>query len=80
MGRSCMWRFTLGRWWKSAPESQSAFLNQSERYQCNDDYIELMFDHKVYIQKLNIYETYNPGAIVRIYALDQSAIKQSLKW
>lgn len=50
-------------------------------YQCrsqaffSEDYIELEFEKAVIPTSINIYETYNPGAVVRILALHSSAEK-----
>lgn len=62
-----------------APEASPPLLNQSERYFISDDFIELIYDQKVYITEVNIFETYNPGAVVRILALDQSVEASSTK-
>jgi len=35
-------------------------------------FLELLFQKKVYPLKLDIYETYNPGCIVRILACEKS--------
>ena len=33
---------------------------------------ELAFDEKVFVEQVDIYETYNPGAVVRIWCCDVS--------
>ena len=33
---------------------------------------ELAFEEKVFVEQVDIYETYNPGAVVRIWCCDVS--------
>ena len=42
----------------------------------SQDYIDILFEQPVYPWSIAIYETYNPGALVRILALCQEFPKQ----
>ena len=71
----------LGKWWKTAPEYPQPLPNLSSKYFTSDDYIEIMVMKKVYIRKINVYEVYNPGAIVRISTLNESIMTPySKRW
>ncbi|KAK3589577.1 hypothetical protein CHS0354_043031 [Potamilus streckersoni] len=68
--QACVFR-TYGPWWKKAPSARKPFERTPKTF-LSDDYIEITFATKVYPIKLDIYETYNPGAIVRILACDMN--------
>ena len=72
--------FFTDKWWKIAPEALHPLASQSDKYFVSDDFIELIYDQKVYITNIHIYETYNPGAVVRILALDHSVEQKGRKW
>ena len=47
----------------------------------SQDYIDVLFEQPVFPWAIAIYETYNPGALVRILALCQEFPKQkSSRW
>ncbi|KAL3831885.1 hypothetical protein ACJMK2_023582 [Sinanodonta woodiana] len=68
--QACVFR-TYGPWWKKAPSARKPF-ERTPKTLLSDDYIEITFATKVYPIKLDIYETYNPGAIVRLLACDMN--------
>ncbi|XP_052776898.1 F-box/LRR-repeat protein 4-like [Mya arenaria] len=68
--QACVFR-TYGDWWDRAPSGRQRFARTPEWF-TSQDYIELVFQRKVYPIKLEIYETYNPGCVVRILACDKS--------
>lgn len=45
-------------------------------------FVDIQFERKLYVNKINIYETYNPGAVVRIWALNvkDNGNKWALLW
>ncbi|KAK3109043.1 hypothetical protein FSP39_021765, partial [Pinctada imbricata] len=62
---------TYGPWWQLAPSARKKFKRTPPTF-ISEDYIELLFDIEVYPNKIEIIETFNPGAIVRILACDTS--------
>nr|XP_039251668.1 F-box/LRR-repeat protein 4-like [Styela clava] len=63
---------TYGPWWKDKNEASKASGHPREKNFYSEDYIDLVFDQSVYPWSIAIFETYNPGAVVRILALRQS--------
>ncbi|KAK7473474.1 hypothetical protein BaRGS_00035303 [Batillaria attramentaria] len=66
--QACVFR-TYGPWWKIAPSAPKPYIKTPSSF-CSEDYIELTFEEKLYPVAVKIYETYNPGAIVKILATD----------
>jgi F-box/leucine-rich repeat protein 4 len=58
---------TYGPWWTKCPSAVDAFGRQCESF-FSDDFIELVYEKSVYPFKIEIFETYNPGALVRVLA------------
>ncbi|XP_013398852.1 F-box/LRR-repeat protein 4 [Lingula anatina] len=78
---ACVLR-TYGPWWKLAPSAPSPFKRTPPSF-TSEDFIDISFHSKVYPSKLEIYETYNPGAVVRILACDcspQEALERKIRW
>ncbi|XP_066993757.2 F-box/LRR-repeat protein 4 isoform X2 [Anabrus simplex] len=70
---------TYGRWWNEAPSRTSTFMPQSVGEIDSQDFIDIEFEQPVYPCEINIYETYNPGAVVSIWAADPYG-KWSMLW
>eukprot|EP00730_Choanoeca_flexa_P001751 TRINITY_DN10768_c0_g1_i2.p1 TRINITY_DN10768_c0_g1~~TRINITY_DN10768_c0_g1_i2.p1 ORF type:complete len:1035 (+),score=188.33 TRINITY_DN10768_c0_g1_i2:406-3105(+) len=69
---------TYGPWWLSAPDAQPA-INPNNRckfrsilnpddYPQPQDFVEIELADAVFVTQLGVYETYNPGALVRVLA------------
>lgn len=37
-----------------------------------EEWVELFYDEAVYVQRIDVYETYNPGAIVKVEVIDET--------
>ncbi|CAH1404831.1 unnamed protein product [Nezara viridula] len=61
---------TYGKWWDEAPSRTVNIMPQNSGNIVSQDYIDVTFEQKVYPTKVSIYETYNPGSVVRISAGD----------
>ncbi|KAF4532226.1 hypothetical protein B566_EDAN004312, partial [Ephemera danica] len=61
---------TYGRWWEQAPSGIKEICPQNFEGIHSQDYIDLKFEENVYPIGVEIYETLNPGAVVRIWASD----------
>lgn len=60
---------TYGPWWKLAPSARTEYHPQNfTDAPPADDYILLRFEEPVCPEIIKIFETYNPGGIVRIWA------------
>ncbi|CAK1580074.1 unnamed protein product [Parnassius mnemosyne] len=64
---------TYGKWWDEAPSFQEDYMPQNSRSIPSQDYVEVSFERAVYPLEVAIFETYNPGALVRIWALGSAA-------
>ncbi|XP_064647342.1 F-box/LRR-repeat protein 4-like isoform X2 [Lineus longissimus] len=64
--QACVLR-TYGPWWKLAPSYAGQIPRVPSKF-VSQDYIDLSFDTPVIPTKIEIYETYNPGAVSRIVA------------
>lgn len=59
-----------GPWWDICPSGR---MFSKSKYTFNDhklsydNFIDLKFDHSVYVYAVYVYETFNPGAITGIY-------------
>ncbi|KDR23668.1 F-box/LRR-repeat protein 4-like isoform X2 [Zootermopsis nevadensis] len=61
---------TYGKWWNKAPSGTPPFMSQSLGKITSQDFIDLLFEEAVYPFRVSVYETYNPGSVVRIWAAD----------
>lgn len=68
--QACLFR-TYGHWWDVAPSGRKPLKSTPSSF-CSQDFIELSFQKKVYPLKLEIFETYNPGCVVKILACEKS--------
>ncbi|RVE51684.1 hypothetical protein evm_003656 [Chilo suppressalis] len=64
---------TYGTWWDEAPSAQSDYVPQNSGPIASQDYVEVSFERTVYPMEVSVFETYNPGALVRIWARGSSA-------
>ncbi|XP_076361946.1 F-box/LRR-repeat protein 4-like isoform X3 [Tachypleus tridentatus] len=73
---------TYGPWWSICPSASQCFLSPlpKGRYVQSQDFIEIQFEEKVSPLRIDIYETYNPGSVVRISAFDASEVKWHELW
>uniref|UniRef100_F6TDN1 F-box domain-containing protein n=1 Tax=Ciona intestinalis TaxID=7719 RepID=F6TDN1_CIOIN len=71
---------TYGPWWEkcSSPSFKKDHRPRAFPF-TSQDYIDVVFDQAVYPWSIAIYETYNPGSLVRILALCQRFPKQTAK-
>ncbi|XP_050666689.1 F-box/LRR-repeat protein 4 isoform X5 [Leptidea sinapis] len=60
---------TYGTWWEEAPSVQKNFMPQNAPAIQSQDFVEVSFRTLVFPSEVAIFETYNPGALVRIWAL-----------
>ncbi|GFS04891.1 F-box/LRR-repeat protein 4 [Elysia marginata] len=65
--QSCVVR-TYGPWWKDAPASTKPYHGTPSF--TSEDFLEVSFSEYLYPVRVEIYETYNPGSVVRILACD----------
>ncbi|CAB0010638.1 unnamed protein product [Nesidiocoris tenuis] len=60
---------TYGKWWSESPSRPEPIMMQNCEIPSHD-YIDVSFEQKVYPVEVCLYETYNPGSVVRIWAGD----------
>lgn len=70
---------TYGKWWSEAPSGLCTIMPQSVGKFDSQDFIDLEFEEAVYPYQVNVFETYNPGSVVKIWAAD-SKERWSLLW
>ncbi|XP_046627361.1 F-box/LRR-repeat protein 4 isoform X1 [Neodiprion virginianus] len=70
---------TYGCWWDKAPSRLVDYMPQNNDNVVCQDYIDVAYDREVYPIRVSIYETYNPGSVVGIWAADSSG-KWSRLW
>jgi len=72
---------TYGDWWqqRSLRSRQVEFMTQNLPALTADDFVVLQFEEYVFPEAIRIYETYNPGAVIRIWAYT-IAERWSLLW
>ncbi|XP_030040912.1 F-box/LRR-repeat protein 4 isoform X2 [Manduca sexta] len=58
---------TYGTWWDEAPSAQEDYMPQNTSAISSQDFV-VSFERAVYPLEVSIFETYNPGALVRIWA------------
>lgn len=63
---------TYGPWWKLAPSARKPFGRTPSSF-ISEDFVDLSFKEKVFPSRIEIYETYNPGSVIRILACDTSS-------
>ncbi|XP_026461887.1 F-box/LRR-repeat protein 4-like [Ctenocephalides felis] len=59
---------TYGKWWNLAPSRLEPFMPQNEGNIVSEDFIEILYETSVYPICVSLFEIYNPGALVRIWA------------
>lgn len=77
------WSFvmrTFGPWWEKSPSASRPFKGQSHHRYPSQDFVEVTFEQKVYPIKLDIYENYNPGSVVKIMAFSSMTFRWTTLW
>ncbi|KAK6618314.1 hypothetical protein RUM44_002766 [Polyplax serrata] len=69
---------TYGNWWKEAPSRLLEYMPQNTPKILSNDFVDISFEESVYPFRISVYETYNPGAVVRIWAKNDLGCKK--KW
>ncbi|KAJ0176757.1 hypothetical protein K1T71_007936 [Dendrolimus kikuchii] len=59
---------TYGTWWEEAPSAMDDYMPQNSSSITSQDFVEVSFERPVYPLEVSVFETYNPGALVRIWA------------
>ena len=59
---------TYGQWWDKAPSRLTDYMPQNNVDVVSQDYIDLEYYQEVYPIRISVYETYNPGSVVGIWA------------
>lgn len=70
---------TYGPWWDKAPSRLIDYMPQNNMDIVSQDYIDILFHKDVYPIRVSIYEVYNPGSVVRIWAQGYK-LKWHLLW
>lgn len=63
---------TYGHWWNQCPSNLKHIGQHPETTCLSDNYLDLYFDTPVIPCSLQIYETYYPGTLTRVWACYQS--------
>ncbi|XP_015593223.1 F-box/LRR-repeat protein 4 [Cephus cinctus] len=63
---------TYGCWWDVAPSRPIDYMPQNNGPVISQDYIDVEYYREVYPVRVSIYETYNPGSVVAIWARDNN--------
>ncbi|XP_067138506.1 F-box/LRR-repeat protein 4 isoform X2 [Centruroides vittatus] len=72
---------TYGSWWLNSASLQKPFSYCIPKDEViSQDFLEVRFKEKVYPLELNIYETYNPGAIVKVLAYSYGSAEWKIIW
>ncbi|XP_015773209.1 PREDICTED: F-box/LRR-repeat protein 4-like [Acropora digitifera] len=76
---------TYGPWWDIAPSGKAPINKKAKRNVVSEDFVDLEFQEYVIPTKIEILETFNPGAVVRILALlwggeDSSGASCGQRW
>ncbi|KAL0113084.1 hypothetical protein PUN28_012359 [Cardiocondyla obscurior] len=61
---------TYGPWWDKAPSRLIDYMPQNNTDVVSQDYITIEYQEAVYPIRVSIYEVYNPGSVIRIWARD----------
>ncbi|XP_061383750.1 F-box/LRR-repeat protein 4 [Danaus plexippus] len=64
---------TYGTWWDEAPSFQKDYMPQNSSAIPSQDFVEVSFERAVFPLEVAVFETYNPGALVRIWALGRAS-------
>ncbi|CAG9562054.1 unnamed protein product [Danaus chrysippus] len=64
---------TYGTWWDEAPSFQKDYMPQNSSAIPSQDFVEVSFERAVFPLEVAVFETYNPGALVRIWALGHAS-------
>lgn len=67
---------TYGRWWESSPGAPIEIMSQNLPEVPVQDFIIVEFEEYVIPSQVTIYETYNPGSVICIWAY----VKHSEEW
>ncbi|CAG9853706.1 unnamed protein product [Phyllotreta striolata] len=73
---------TYGKWWKNSESYQPNYRPQDYDLLGAEDYVTVQFEHALIPKDICVYEIYNPGAVVRIWAklLYQTERPWALLW
>ncbi|KAG7166594.1 F-box/LRR-repeat protein 4-like 5 [Homarus americanus] len=58
---------TYGRWWNKCDSSSTPIDDPRPMLPPTVDFIDVKYEHPVYPIRVDIYETYHPGSVVRIW-------------
>ncbi|KAF5269624.1 hypothetical protein FQR65_LT05963 [Abscondita terminalis] len=58
---------TYGKWWKESEAAQPEYMSHDIDQIPSEDFVTVRFEYAVFPKNVYIYETYNPGAVVRIW-------------
>ncbi|XP_020281990.1 F-box/LRR-repeat protein 4 isoform X2 [Pseudomyrmex gracilis] len=61
---------TYGVWWDKSPSRSIDYMPQNNLNVVSHDYIDIEYAEAVYPIRVSIYEIYNPGSVIRIWAQD----------
>ena len=61
---------TYGTWWDQCPSTPKPFKKYTNFSFISQDFVDVQFNDAVYPTEIEIFETYNPGAVVRILAFN----------
>ncbi|EFN63767.1 F-box/LRR-repeat protein 4 [Camponotus floridanus] len=61
---------TYGLWWDKAPSRSIDYMPQNNPDVVSQDYIDIEYREPVYPIRVSIYELYNPGSVIAIWAQD----------
>jgi len=72
-----------GLWWMDSPSGEvwrKPYNSPQKKAPAANNFIDVKFEKATYPFRIHIYETYNPGGIVAIWANDSSSGRWSLLW
>ncbi|KAK5640888.1 hypothetical protein RI129_009435 [Pyrocoelia pectoralis] len=58
---------SYGKWWNQSEAAQPDYMPQDVDRIPSEDFVTVRFKHGVFPENVHIYETYNPGAVVRLW-------------
>ncbi|XP_018329735.1 F-box/LRR-repeat protein 4 isoform X2 [Agrilus planipennis] len=58
---------SYGKWWHKSEATQAHYMPQDADPVIAEDYVSVKFEYPVFPDLIIIYETYNPGAVVRLW-------------
>ncbi|XP_037030837.1 F-box/LRR-repeat protein 4 [Bradysia coprophila] len=59
---------TYGKWWEIVPSTSPEIMPQTIPNIISHDFIILKYEEQVLPEEITIFETYNPGAVIKIWA------------